>query len=78
MRSFHLVVLGASLVLVQSDAFPVQDPVMPLPLGREKTEIIQNPSSAWEVNESEQVKSKGGIRTDIPAVFSVKSTYLVD
>ena len=38
-QTLYLVVLGAALVLVQSDALPVQDPVMPFPLGVETTNM---------------------------------------
>lgn len=37
---FYLVVLGAALVLVQSDALPVQDPVMTLPLRCKHKHVI--------------------------------------
>lgn len=39
LQSLYLVVLDAVLVLVQSDALPVQDPVMTFPLGEDETKI---------------------------------------
>lgn len=41
-HELYLVVLSAALVLVQSDALPVQDPVMTFPLRKQKTEKIHH------------------------------------